>query len=281
MEDVVHRAIGALVIAGLIIGIITPLYLIANNMPGNNGSLIDLTQMLSRLVRLAHRMNYNFIEEKEISINNTNALRLNINLLDGCIEVGRAPVHTIVIDIYSRTSTANGYKISFNEQSRDLNIMARSSTIKLVLRIPDNIIVKGLNLDMNNGIAKINIAEIKGPILFVVDNGILESELENIVSNNTSIKMSNGVVKLSLQYSHIDLSEIKIQINDGIFKASIRVPNNTMLKVTPNILNGFVHVSLNGKNITIYEDPGYNVNSSRLDCGITVLNGYAKIDFER
>ncbi len=281
MEDVVHRAIGALVIAGLIIGIITPLYLIANNMPGNNGSLIDLTQMLSRLVSLAPRMNYNFIEEKEISINGTTALRLDINLLDAYIEVSRAPVDTVIIDIYSTTSMANGYKVSFNEQSRDLNIMASSPTIKLVVQIPDNMTVKGLNLDMSNGIAKINMAEIKGPILFVIDNGILESGLKNIVSNNTLIKMSNGVVKLTLGYSHINLSEIKIQINNGVFKASIRVPKNTMLKVTPTILNGVGHVSLNGKNITIYKDPEYDNSSSRLDCRITILDGYAKIDLAR
>ena len=281
MEDVVHRAIGALVIAGLIIGIITPLYLIANNMPGNNGSLIDLTQMLSRLVSLAPRMNYNFIEEKEISINGTTALRLDINLLDGCIEVSRAPVDTVIIDIYSTTSMANGYKVSFNEQSRDLNIMASSPTIKLVVQIPDNMTVKGLNLDMSNGIAKINMAEIKGPILFVIDNGILESGLKNIVSNNTLIKMSNGVVKLTLGYNHINLSEIKIQINNGVFKASIRVPKNTMLKVTPTKLNGVGHVSLNGKNITIYKDPEYDNSSSRLDCRITILDGYAKIDLAR
>ncbi len=281
IEDVVYRAIGALVIAGLIIGIITPLYLIANNMPGNNGSLVDLTQMLSGLVSSAPRMNYNFILEKEISTNSTNALRLDINLLDGYIEVSRAPVHTIVIDIYSTTSTANGYKASFNEQSGALDIMARSSTIKLVVRIPDNMIVKGLNLNMSNGIAKINITEMKGPISFIIDNGILESELKNIVSNNTLIKMSNGVVKLSLRYSPINLSEIKIQINDGVFKASIRVPKNTMLKITPTILNGVVHVSLNGKNITIYEDQEYDNGSSRLDCEIMILNGYAKIDFAR
>ena len=280
-DDVILRVVGALVIAGLIIGITTPIYLIANNMSGNNSSLVDLTDMLTRLTGLAHHISYNFIEEKEIGVNGAHALRLDINLLDGYIEVGRGSVNTIVIEVYSTSHTADGYEASFNVQSGDLHIMVKSPTIKLVVQIPSEMIVKGVNLDMSNGIAKINMAEIKGPISFVIDNGILESELKNIVSNNTLIKMSNGVVKLSLQYSHIDLSEIKIRINDGIFKASIRVPNNTMLKVTPNILNGVVHVSLNGKNITIYEDPGYNDSSSRLDCGITVLNGYAKIDFER
>ncbi|NPA98107.1 MAG: hypothetical protein GXO43_01890 [Crenarchaeota archaeon] len=296
MEELYHSIIGGIAIIGIIIGILTPLALIVLGMPGNNASLIPLKDLDNLFPGLDISINgisigslsensthYKLLSTKNISIPNTGTINIGVHIDNGYVVLEKNPVNNIVVKIYVKKYVNGGYNVDYDVSSNTVNIDLNNRYVKLAVGIPENLAINNFSLDMLNGVITIHVSNVRKFLSMKVDNGVVNADIQDLTAITTSLRMNNGVVNLKLGYEALPgSSRLNIVLNNGVLKSTIKVPGTTKLEIIPSITNSVSSITLNGKIIRqFYQDPGFSNSTSKLYCKITIMNGYANVEFTR
>ena len=296
MEELYHSILGGIVIIGIIIGILTPLTLIVLRMPGNNISLVPLKDLdnvfyglnisingISTRSLSLNNTHYKLLSTKNIDIPNTTTINIGVHIDNGYVILEKNTANHIVVTVYAKKHVDDGYNVYYDVSSNTVNIDLNNRYVKLVVDIPEKLAINNFSLDMLNGVITIHVSNVRKFLSMKVDNGVVNADIQDLTATTTSLRMNNGVVNLNLGYEALHgSSSLYIILNNGVLRATIKVPGTTKLEIVPSTTSSVSSITLNGQMIReIYQDPGFANSTSKLYCRITITNGYANVEFTR
>ena len=296
MEELYHSILGGIVIIGIIIGILTPLTLIVLRMPGNNISLVPLKDLdnvfyglnisingISTRSLSLNNTHYKLLSTKNIDIPNTTTINIRVHIDNGYVILEKNTANHIVVTVYAKKHVDDGYNVYYDVSSNTVNIDLNNHYVKLVVGIPDKLVINTFSLDMLNGVITIHVSKIRKVLSMKIDNGVVNADIQELATTATSLRMNNGVVNINLGYEALHgSSSLYIILNNGVLRATIKVPGTTKLEIVPSTTSSVSSITLNGQMIReIYQDPGFANSTSKLYCRITITNGYANVEFTR
>ncbi len=283
MDDILLKIPGVLVIAGYVIGIAVPAYLISTNNPGN--ATLPFNEFI-KLFNMHKGKEFKEVEEKTVNITGWEKIYLDLTIISGYLKIttsndikGKIIVKLLSV---SETGSTDSYSINIDDAKEKIEIIAKNHGVGVEILVPkDKTLV--INSVVKDGASNIEIdGETLSKLELSIIDGLALVKINNLESSKVVIRNSDSATFAELSYKYFTgKSRLTYECMGGMLSAKTYVDQKTKLLITTYDQGGYTHLFFNGKPINYYSDPDYDIAESFLSIEIRTYDGYANVGIER
>ncbi len=282
MEELTNKLLGLIVLAGFVLGIIVPSYLIIRDDAGQ--ATIPIRDIFKFTELITHKPTH-LVKEETIETSNWTSINLELEIMSGTIMVETSPnVEDVVVKIYMSSIPVSiiNYDITSEEPTNKICVRIDDSNTAIKLVIPTNK-TRTLTGEINGGIARIDI-DGKGiqEINLVVKGGLAWINIDGLGKSIIYMKVSGGAVYTDLNYKYFKgESRLSYECSSGLLNANIRLDSSTKIWIKSSMEGGYNRITFNNESIDYYKDKDYDSSISKILIEVNTTGGFTDIGIER
>jgi len=240
-----------------------------------SGTISEILQTVSSIIGDIPKLLKGIRGEYVKKFQHTLPARSNIEVYtsDAIVNIGQGEKLEVTVEGYKRESSRVDYDI------RDDTVEVTVENSKCSLTIPKDI--KNLNIDSNNTNSSIQLSNINS-LRVNVNGGWSKMKLTNIPE--VTVNINNGGIdgEYTLDQSLTEHSTLNFEVNGGVLKLEISIPEDVKVKVANKNFNGVSMVKINGTFVEEeYTDMGYEESMERVSIELNVYSGAVIVNIKK